>query len=980
MALPEEAWAAGGTSGTIVGRVEDQDSRQPLDGVTVVAAGPQGEQALLTDGKGQYAFRDLPIGDYVVRFFRGDVAIEEMAKVSIDQTVRVNARIRNATEPAKIIEVVQRAPAIDVGSTRVGATFSSDFATNLPNTLTVSGLLEKTPGALSDPTGLALSGGTGLENSYFLEGLNITALRDGALGTKLFVPFLEEVEVASAGYGAEYGRSMGGVVNMALKSGSNEWHGSASGYLTPGYMSGSPHRVYSNTTSLTGTTELDYTSNLAVELGGPIIKDKLFIWVGYAPEISRNHLVQYADRFVEDTSHPGNIAYNDDGTPVTVPLYQRRYAGEMTTQHYAGKLTWKPRPTQTLSLSLYGIYAQQEYMQGANMDFLAGMTSNRQRINDMLARWTGEFFQGRWRLDATVGLHVEQSDTGTPFQDSDQLRDVHHYENPSLGVFNPDVAALCSTGATSCPVQNYQSGGYGTSRDIDAFRLAAQMKSTNIFHGLGLHELKYGVDSEFVQFRDQRWNSGPDGNRASAEVSPDGITYWSLLTGPKGIPAPVWDPNDPAQVAQASAYASQSYRDVIDARTHQLNLALFLQESYSPIPNLTFNLGVRWETQHLYDREGQHVLSINDNIAPRLGVVFDPSREGRSKVFAHFGRYYESIPMEMSDRAFGGEGVMMSTGPYDPRDPRPGQVPLSSTTPAFIVDGSNMPIPHGLKGAYNDEIVAGGQYEVLRDLVVGVTGIYRRLGRAIEDMVNPDPNGTSPMILGNPEGAKREYKAVQLSAKKRFARRWFFSGAYTLSSLRGNYIGMYNADLDQRSSNMTRQFDLPGIMINRNGPLPNDRPHLIRADGYYTHPFSRSSLTGGLSFVGMSGQPLNAVGGYQSPGDSSTFLAPRGSAGRTPFVTRFDLHLGYRRSLPGNLSAAVFLDIFNIFNERTVLTRDQTYTADKVGPAQEGTKIKGGTVVDANGSPLPVAKNASYLMPTSYQAPISGRLGVAVYF
>jgi len=73
-----------------------------------------------------------------------------------------------------------------------------------------------------------------LENTYYLDGLNITSLKNGALGTNLFVPFLDEVEIVSAGYGAEYGRALGGVVNMATKSGSNEWHASAFSYLSPG--------------------------------------------------------------------------------------------------------------------------------------------------------------------------------------------------------------------------------------------------------------------------------------------------------------------------------------------------------------------------------------------------------------------------------------------------------------------------------------------------------------------------------------------------------------------------------------------------------------------------------------------------------------------------------------------------------------------------------------------------------------------------
>jgi hypothetical protein len=963
------------TSGAIVGRVVDRDTRQPLDGVTVVASGPQGEQAALTDGKGQYELRGLPIGDYLVRFFRGVVAIEHSATVLMDQTVRVNARLPSAPEAVQTIAVTQRAPAIDVGSTRVGVTLTREFAANVPNSLSLSGLLEKTPGAYSDSVGLVLSGGTGLENAYYLDGFNITGLKDGALGANLFVPFLEEVEVVSAGYGAEYGRALGGVVNVATKSGTNEWHGSAFSYLAPGAFSGTQSRIVSRSTSLTGVTEPDYTTSLGAEVGGPIIKDKLFIWLGYAPEITRTHLVQYADRFVERVDPStgladGTQANNPDGTPITVPLYRRSYAGETTTQHYAGKLTWKLAPEQTLSLSLYGIYSQQEYMRGANMDYLAGMTNEKTRSNDITARWMAAFFQGRWRLDATLGMHIEQYDRRSPFQDMEQLRSVTWDTPPSLAQFNPNVGNQCADSATgfqSCPLGGYQSGGYGTMYDTDAFRLAGQLKSTNIFHGGGLHELKYGLDGELVQYHDKVWNSGPDGERAAITMLGGNTYYLSMFRLPEGMQI--------SQLGPDPDLLSKYYQDSIQATTRQFNTALFLQESYSPFSNLTVNLGVRWETQNLEDYRGNNALSITDNIAPRVGVIFDPSKEGRSKVFVHYGRYYESIPMSLSDGGFGGLGTLGSQGTG---------TSLANAIPQRILSGEMLTVQKGLKGSYNDEIVVGGQYEVLRDLVAGVTFIDRWLGRAIEDTYDPNnPNPSSgPTLLVNPPGATRTYQAVQLTANKRFARRWLFAGSYTWSRLRGNYVGLYSADNDQRDPNQSTQYDAPGIMVNRNGPLPNDRPHLIRLDGYYTHPLVHSSLTAGLGFVGRSGQPLNALGSFQNVGDTDSFILPRGSLGRTPFVTRFDLHLAYRRSLPGKLSAEAFLDIFNLFNQRTVLTQDQLYTADYVAPIAGGSKadLKNLTVSDANGNLVPATKNPNFLMPTSYQAPIAGRLGVRVMF
>jgi hypothetical protein len=94
------------------------------------------------------------------------------------------------------------------------------------------------------------------------------------------------------------------------------------------------------------------------------------------------------------------------------------------------------------------------------------------------------------------------------------------------------------------------------------------------------------------------------------------------------------------------------------------------------------------------------------------------------------------------------------------------------------------------------------------------------------------------------------------------------------------------------------------------------------------------------------------------------------------------LHLAYRRDLPGKLSAEAFLDVFNLLNQRTVLTQDQTYSADKVMPISGGSTadLKNLATSDRNGNPVPAIKNPNFLMPTSYQAPIAGRLGVRVFF
>lgn len=1022
LGTPRGAGAAGGTAGGLFGRVADKDTGQAVLGVTVVARGPQGDDAVLTDQDGRYEFRELPPGSYVVRFFRGSATLEKTAVVLVDQTLRIDAQLAASGEAVQSIVVVEQAAPVDVGSSRVGVTLNQEFAQSVPVGLHVSELIQKTPGAFQDPVGLSLSGGTGAENVYYLDGLNVTGLGQGLLGTNVFVPFLDEVEVASAGYGAEYGRALGGLVNMTTKSGSNEWHGSAFSYVSPGAFSASPRRIYSRATSLTGTTEPSFSTTTGAEVGGPIIKDRLFFWVGYAPEIERNHLVQHADRLF-DSDGDGEADSNADGSPITQSLYSRRFAGSTTTHHYAGKVTWRPRPEHSLTVGLYGTHANHEYMRDANMDDVAGMSSEKTARNDVTARWLSSFFDRRWRLEVNLGLHRERYIRSTPFEAARNAPDENWYGNansdtPSLTDFNssPAVAAACAVTASGfqpCPVTGYQSGGYGTLRDITGSRWAGQVKNTFLFHGAGLHELKVGADYEFVVYEDTRWNSGMSGAaRGIWHYQGESYEYSFFRLNPGerlSMFSSTVDPSDPYNVYRLMPGEAR-YRDVIDPRTTALNSALFVQDSYSPLTNLTVNVGLRWETQRLNDYNGDAVLTLKDMLAPRIGVVYDPTNSGRAKIFGHFGRYYESIPMQLANRAFGGEGVLQVVK----RDDGSQEV-----TP---VAGDSARVQNGIKGAYNNEVVAGVQYALRPDLVVGATFVHRWLGRAIEDTGGDDEN-PAPNLLANPGGAsakevqqlqdraarlqeianapgatdadkaaaddaradanaasvpkpERTYTAVQLTASKRFGRNWFFSGSYTWSRLRGNYTGLYSADNDQRDPNLTTQFDVVSAMTNHYGPLPNDRPHLIHADGSYAFVWGQSSLVTGLGFVGQSGQPHTPLGFNEQLGPKETFILPRGSAGRTPFVTRFDLHLAYRTKLPGKASAEAFIDIFNLFNQQTVLSQDQEYTAYPVAPLAPGSNLTNATAPDGSA----VHRNPNYLAATSYQAPISGRLGLRVMF
>lgn len=845
------AWAAASVEGVILGQVRDIESGQPVPGVTVVAGGPEGDVAAVTDERGNYRFAGLAIGSYRVRFYRDQVLAERTTLVGVDKTVRLNIRMPAVLSETETVAAPETPAIIDVGSSRIGTTFRSDFIANIPNQGDdVQSLMEKTPGAYNEqlgppgapnnPVGLSLSGGTGAENAYYLEGLNITAIGTGLLGTNLKSAFLEEVEVVSGGYGAEYGRALGGVVNMALKSGTNQWQGSAFTWVEPGWLAGSPQPILSRSTALTGYTQPGYTTQMGAELGGPIVKDKLFIWLGYVPETSSSNFVQSANRFVDDGT--GQLSSNPDGSPVVQPLFSRMIPQESTTQNYAGKLTWRISPDHVLSLSLVGTRLDQEYMRGANMDPMTGMSHDITSQQDVVAHWQSDFFQRHFRLDASLGLHAESLSQHSPYGDQESTNNVTWLNTPSLAQFDPVVAPYCQTqadGFQPCPVQQYQSGGYGVMRETSAYRLAGQIRLTNVFTALGLHELRYGVDYEINQYNDQLWPSGVDGSRGQVYVFPDNsLGVYTLQRLPSG-----------QTLGQIPDYTtliqSPYYQDTILAQTRSYNSGLFVQESYMPLPNLTINAGLRWETQRMTDYNGNTALSIADAFAPRLGVIYDPTGAGRSKVFAHYGRYYESIPMDLAERMFGGEGSAFAFYPAGCSALGWRSCPVQGVE--ATAPGGSASVQPNIEGAYNNEVVLGGQYQVLRDWVVGASFIYRWLGEAIEDTGGSIADGTGATTLSNPTEPKpeRTYKALQLTANKVFGKRWFLAGSYTYSRTMGNYTGLYSADNGQLQPNLTTQFDIPALMMNHYGPLPNDRPHVFHLDGYYKLEWGTGILSPG---------------------------------------------------------------------------------------------------------------------------------------
>jgi hypothetical protein len=200
---------------------------------------------------------------------------------------------------------------------------------------------------------------------------------------------------------------------------------------------------------------------------------------------------------------------------------------------------------------------------------------------------------------------------------------------------------------------------------------------------------------------------------------------------------------------------------------------------------------------------------------------------------------------------------------------------------------------------------------------------------------------------------RRDYTAMQVTMSRRFKNKVYTQASYTYSRTRGNYPGLINYDDNVVLPNNSTQYDLIELLANRIGPLPQDRPHYIKLDGYYTFDKAKiGSLTVGARFRALSGVPENALGAHYLYGDNQSFLLPRGTIGRSDFEHGLDLHFGFARPLKRNMKFEFFFDLYNVYNNQGTFSVDNTYA-----PAFRQTDPMGGGGSLQNANPV---SGASY--------------------
>ncbi|MEZ4380845.1 MAG: TonB-dependent receptor [Nannocystaceae bacterium] len=1015
------------TNSVIIGVVRDAKTGDGIEGAVVIITGEkiQGERVMTTDVSGLYRIANLPVGEYDITILHKDYGEGKQRKglkLRGGTTIRVDISLMPAGGDKRTIEVP--APTVDVGSSSTGLSVDKEMARRVPIAAptgkgganrSFEAIAEATPTAANDTYGTSVAGTTSPENKYQIDGLSVNDPGFGLNGTPLTVEFLEQVSVESGGYMPEYGRATGGIVNATTKSGSNEFHGGVWGYFTPGALEGQRKYPVRDGSTLQTQNTLGWLGDAGFDIGGRIIKDKLWFYGGVQVSRSVYKLNTSWNRTIVD----------DDGMPVTDPDTTYRLTERIpgstvlrkaqgTSVQALGKLTYAPAKNHTLELlgifapsvsggnGTYGINARTGNPETTSLqgDYNALAHRYNDTATDVQLKWLANSDDQKWNFDTTIGWHhqvnqrmaADGSSLGSGSGLSNVPGVIYRRSNPNhaltdfaelppgamAGACDPWMAPGQLVDATTiCPAQTWSTGGPGFLWDRKLDRLQARSMFTRLARGAGHHLIKGGIDFEYMGYNSARGYSGGTLYRESTSGSYfQDYRQYGYLTGP-----------DEAIVLDALRW-----------NVHSTTIGGFVQDSWAIMDKVTLNAGVRYDAQYLFSGDGAMAMALPNQVAPRVGLIWDPTQSGKSKIAINYARYFQSIPLNLADRAGSGEpgsisfhdagacmdpsDVDMHTGVCADNSTR---LPLyaGDTTPDYYwyhYGAAKTAIDPNLKPQTSDDIVALAEYEIFPNGRLGVQYTHRWLTRVIEDMSRDE---ATTYFIGNPgygiakdfPKATRVYDAAVFFLEKRFTDHWLLTGSYTLSWLRGNIAGLFRPETGQLDPGINSDFDLISLLDNRTGYLAGDTRHVLKvfSAGEIVVDNKNAILLGG-AVRARSGQPVNALGSHPLYGSGEAFLVERGTYGRTPWTFGIDTNVGYSHRFSKDVILSLTMDIFNVANFQEVIAVDQNYTYGDVVP------IKGATADQIEAMYPDVEKNPNFGNPIAYQRPRMFRFGVRLTF
>jgi hypothetical protein len=973
--------------GSIEGTVKDSQGGA-LVGASVVAKSSGGVAVeAVTDASGAYRFVALAPGRYEVTANLSGFAPAKVANIDLrlGQVLTVNVTLApgGVTET---VQVVGESPLIDVKQSARATNLRAEDIEKMPKGRDFTSLVTQAAGANQETKlgGISIDGASAAENRFIIDGAETTSLRYGTSGKSLITDFVEEVQVKSSGYAAEYGGATGGVINALTKSGTNSFRGDAMVYyssdelgMTCGgegaYCDGRPslrRNPSNNSVAEYITYRRDNWSRWdpGFNLSGPILKDKLWFFAGYQPR-------------VEET----NRTWKSTATGSTQTSTQR------IKQHYmTANVTGQPSASTRFRLS----YNNSLYDREGLLPTLDGTTNP--LANLAITRKSPNWSTSA-NVDWTPSNKLYMSLRGSYFTYDDEDEGVYPNDRYVFSSSNVGMAGVPPQFQAPSGTQNQTTIRSNTKDKYNRYQI--QYDTTFFFTGAGEHQLKAGV------LYDRRENDALYGDTANTYTF-----YWNRALNPQGRGLYGY-----YSVRSNLVVPERGYLEVGKVTTNSFQL--FVQDSWTIARNFTLNIGLRTENEVApsyadpsYGYEADAIkFSFGDKLAPRAGLAWDIKGDGRWKLYASWGIFYDILKMDLPRQSFGGAKWVeyyysLDTPNWPSLIDVPGCPPACGGNQLLFRDfrhPSNDAIDPDIKPMKMQEAVVGFDHEFTNTLSAGVRYVHKQLDTAVEDIGNLDATGNETYVIGNPglgvnatyitpeEGraialplAQRDYDAVEFSLNKRMSNHWSARASYMWSRLYGNYAGLSQSDENGRvSPNIGRTFDYPLMMFDENaqpvfGVLATDRTHQIKVQAI----LDAGGFTVGGNYLLASGIPITKEAAYISGSNYPIQYEGRNSAGRTEWLNQLDLFAQYEIKLSNRLRLAFNANLINVLASRGITnkypTRLQPGTAINVTEDQFFDGVDTDALIAAQNLP----QDPRFLQAVGYQQPRQLRLGMRVSF
>ena len=921
-------------TGALEGTVMDKDGAA-LPGVTVEATGPLGASVAVTDINGAYRFPSLRSGVYKLSAKLDGFVTAEVP--GIDLKLGTTQRVAFTLQPGTFedtITVAADTVAIDVTKTQTATSISREEITLLPRGRDFTDVVSLAAGASNESQagGISIDGSSGSENRFVIDGIDTTDPQTGVNAVPMRADFIEEVQVKSAGYAAEYGGSTGGVINAISKSGGNEFHGGVLAQFENSDWDGEvrptlERNLENSDIAEYNTYDTDDRSRIdpGFYIGGPILKNKLWFFGSYQPGLSDT------DRTVTfvDSANPDGYYTDTYNTSTDVD-----YAALNLTANF-GSVLFKIGANISPYTTDRSLPAANGRGGVTDQDsFVNGVEGERETYSASIDFVPSESFV----ISGRVGLfHSDITDTGVSFYPV-----IHNY---STGGLNPATIPGFDPAYVHAP--GWFSNTLVSATEFDQYeREYAGVDASWFFTAAGDHTLKFGVQAEQIS------NEVASGYNADRLMYYWGRTFTTLegdrVTGEFGY----------FRLLNIGTFGGVESR----------NDAIFIQDSWNVTRNFTVNFGVRAEHERVpnYGNAGAEYaieFDFDEKVAPRFGFAWDIAGDQKWKLYGSYGSYYDVMKYELPRGSFGGDKWVDFWFTADSSNISLNEISTCSVgdntinnipvcgAGTFIeswdrrynsADPTDSTIDPDLKPMEQWEAQIGVEHQLTNTIKVGARYVHKQLVRTIEDVGITVPGIGEVFYISNPgEGlstsiaerpfpkAEREYDALELTFDKRFADNWLARVSYTYSELWGNYSGLASSDEDGRvSPNVNRFFDHIENSYDANqqlvyGALGTDRPHALKAQLLYRFPFK---LSVGVNQYIASGIPISEEG--RVPTNIPFFPYGRNNLGRTPSLTQTDLSL-YQDIKLGSFNLQLGLNVLNLFDEDTETRRiNERLTAD----------------------------------------------------